>query len=751
MKMMIQPRWRALGRAGLLMSGAAALMAAAGGANAETAARPPAEAAPAASQPASIEEVVVTAQKRVERMQDVGISIESLSATSLQKLGAAKLQDIETAAPSVSFGDGGEQGRYGIRGIVDYSRNAGYDSRVGVYVDGVYLGRSYLNNQTLLGVQQVDVLRGPQGTLFGKNTDAGVISITTRKPTASFDASAEADIGNYGAYRISALVNGPIATGLDGQFAITRAASDGYYRNVALHDKNMGTDDLAARAQLRWRPTDKLDINLSADGLRNFNSTLHYTYLPTAGSNVYDFKSYNHDHAVINSWGTALNVDYQLGGGYQLTSISALRGGSQYLNFNNEVTTFPLLTAVFREQTHQFSEELRVASPKTEHYDWVAGLYYFNQLNDEKSADEFGIGMSYLPSPYPIYTNLTVPIGAKVETNSYAAFFNGNYRIIPQVELTGGLRYTVEDKDLRGFYAHDPYQYVAGNFSGKSDSMSTYKLTPKVGVNVHVTSKILLFATVDRGFKSGGWNIDGSTPSQLAAGIRVRPETVTNYEVGLKSDFWDGRARLNATVFDAKYDSFQVFTFVTAQVGGQLVTVTSLTNAGTVTSKGLELEGDLVPLKGLTLSANYTYNESKYDSYPGGGGVASGNVISADGVQTPYAPKNKAYVSVDYQRGLTSQFDGFVHLGYSVQSSENFDPKVVNPVYGKYYLIPGYDLFDARIGISAPSDHWEVSVWGKNLADKRYIVFANRTAVLTNAAVMYAPPLTYGVTLKVRY
>ncbi|MDR3510748.1 MAG: TonB-dependent receptor [Caulobacteraceae bacterium] len=739
------PKRRALRRLPLFLG--AALTAAMAAAAGQAATAPP----PAGGAPETVEEVVITAQKRAENMQAVGMSVESVSANTLAKLGVNKLQDIQSAAPSVTFGDGGEQGRYGIRGIVDYSRNAGYDSRVGVYIDGVYIGRSYLNNQTLLGVQQVDVLRGPQGTLFGKNTDAGVISITTRKPSSTFGGTAEAEVGNYGEYRLSALVNGPITTGLDGQFAITRNYSDGYYHNVQLHNDNMGQDGIAARAQLRWRPTDKLDINLSVDGLRDFNSTLHYSYLPTAGSDVYNFKSYNHDHAVINSWGTALNVDYQLGGGYQLTSISALRGGSQYLNFNNEVTTFPLLTAVFREQTHQFSEELRVASPKTEHYDWVAGLYYFNQLNDEKSADEFGSGMAYLPSPYPLYANVTIPIGAKVQTNSYAAFFNGNYRIIPQVELTGGLRYTIEDKDLRDFYAHDPYQLVAGNFSGKSDSMSTYKLTPKVGVNFHLTSKIMVFALVDRGFKSGGWNLDSSTPSQLAAGIRVRPETVTNYEAGLKSDFWDGRARLNATVFDSKFDAFQVFTFVPVQVGGQTVQVTSLTNAGTVTSKGLELEGDLIPLPGLTLSANYTYNESKYDNYPGGGGTAGGKTLSANGVQTPYAPKNKAYFSVDYQHGLDSQFDGFVHLGYSVQSSENFDPKVVNPVYGKYYAIPGYDLFDARIGVTSVNGRWEVSLWGKNLADKRYIVFANRTAVLANPAVMYGPPLTYGVTLKVHY
>lgn len=723
-----------------LCGGAAALMATA--ATAQT----------AGAQTTSLDEVVVTAQKRVEKMQDVGLSIESLSATTLQKLGVSKLQDIETAAPSVSFGDGSEQGRYGIRGVVDYSRNAGYDSRVGVYVDGVYLGRSYLNNQTLLGVKQVDVLRGPQGTLFGKNTDAGVISITTAKPTSDFSATAEGDVGTYGAWRAAALINGPIAQGLDGQFAITKTYSDGYYRNTLLKKDNMGQDSTAARAQLRWRPNDKLDVNLSADVQHDSNSTLHYTYVPAAGTNVYDYKSYNNDHAKRDSWGVAVNADYALPGGYQLTSISALRGGAQFLNFNNEVTTVPFLTSRFHEVTSQFSEELRIASPKTETYDWVAGFYYFNQLNSEDTKNTFGVGMNYLPSPYPLYANVTVPFGAHVETNSYAMFFNGNYRINPMIELTGGLRYTAETKDLSKFYAHDPYQLITGNFTGKSDSISTYKMTPKVGINIHPIKHVLLFATVSRGFKSGGWNIDSSTPGALAAGIRVNPETVINYEGGVKTDFWHGRGRLNVTIFDSKYKDFQVFTFVPVTVGGVTSQVSSLTNAGEVTSKGVEVEGQIMPLPGLSLSANYTYNESAFDSYPGGGGKsATGTIISANGVQTPYAPRNKAYLSADYQHPVISQLDGFIHVGYSVQSSENFDPKVVNPVYGKAYYIPGYDLYDARVGVTSTDSHWELSLWGKNLADKRYIVFANRTAILTNRAVLYAPPRTYGISLKVHY
>lgn len=724
-------------RSAFLMSGAASLLIA-GAAHAEQAS-------------STIEEVVVTAQKRAENAQDVGISIQTMSAATLEKLGVAKLQDIEFAAPSVSFGDGSEQGRYGIRGIVDYSRNAGYDSRVGVYIDGVYLGRSYLNNQTLLGVQQIDVLRGPQGTLFGKNTDAGVISITTLKPSSDFHATAEGDVGNFGSYRAAGLIGGRITDTLDAQFAITKTGSDGYYHNALLDKDNMGTDGLAARAQLRWRPTDKLEVNFSLDGLHDRNSTLHYTYRPTAGTDPYTFNSYYDDFAKRDSYGAAVNVDYSLDNGYQLTSITAWRGGEQYLDFNNETGPADFLTAIFHEVTHQYSEELRIASPKTERYDWVAGLYFFDQVNVENTKTAFGPAMALLPAPFPAYANVTIPYGAHVETKSYGAFVNGNYRFTPQFEVTGGLRYTMEKKELSGFYSHDPLGLVAGDFSGMSDDQATYKLTPKLGLNYHATDHVLLFATISRGFKSGGWNLDSSNASALAAGIKVAPETVTSYEAGVKSDFWSGRARLNATVFTSKFKDFQVFTFVPVQVGGQTVQVTSLTNAGEVTSKGVEFEGTVIPLEGLTLSATYTYNDSQFDKYPGGGGTSGGVVIDADGVQTPYAPKNKAYLAVDYTRPLLPAADGFVHLGYSVQSSQNFDPKVINPGYGDGYYIPGYETYDARIGLSAVNDRWQLSIWGKNLADDEHIKFANRTAVLTNKVILYDTPRTYGVTLKVNY
>ena len=733
---------------------AASLLADPGHGHAQAEPAPPAAAkrtlAPAAAQ--GVEEVVVSAQHRKQNSQRVPISIQSFSAKDLAALSVFQLQDIQKAAPSVSFGDGSEQGRYGVRGIIDYSRNAGYDSRVGVYVDGVYLGRSYMNNQLLLGTQQIDVLSGPQGTLFGKNTDAGVIAITNQKPTSDYHAEFDGDGGTYGFGKVAGLVNVPVyGSKVDVQIGVAKIFGGDYYENTELHEGNEGVNGIASRGQVRIRPNDDLDINLSVDDLHELNSTLHYTYRTPPGQDVYDFNSYNNDYGERDSYGTAADIEYRLPYGYQLSSITAFRGGGQRLFFNNETGPTPVETSLQTEVTHQTSEELRIASPRTARYDFVAGIYYFNQVNSDQSDAFFGPGITEVSPLLKQEANTSHPYGANVETNSIAGFGNGDYRITPAIELTGGLRYTYEAKDLNDLYETDPLRLLLANVSGYKATLSTYKLTPKGGINVHLTPTSMLYGSVGRGFKSGGFNADALSVAQLAAGIRVAPETATSFEVGLKNDFLNHRLRINVDAFLEHFDNFQVFTFVPVVVGNAVVQSSSLTNAGQVTSKGGELEASYVVLHGLRASLNGIYDNSYFNSYAGGGGTAFGQTISGAGEQTPYAPQLKFYAALDYTHPLIRQADWFGHLGYSRQTSENFDPKVANPIYGFAYRIPAYDEVDARIGLSATNKGWQASLWAKNLLNNVHIIFANRTAVLGNPAVLYAAPRTFGGSLKLLF
>jgi iron complex outermembrane recepter protein len=708
-------------------------------------------AARAADQPndTAIGEITVTAQKRTESAQKVPISIESFSAAHLAQLGVSKLQDIEMAAPSLSFGDGSEQGRTGIRGVVDYSRNAGYDSRVGVYVDGVYYSRSWMSNQTLLGTQQVDVLRGPQGTLFGKNTDAGALSITTRQPDFVLNGEVQGEYGSYDHWKIAARINVPLSDKIALQVSATHLQENGYYHNTQLGQRNQGINSNAVRVQLLLKPSDTLKITVAGDFVADENSTVHYTNAKAA--TPYDFQSYWNDTARRRMGGGSVTADLDLGGGYQLSSITAYRQGWQAIVFNNEVTTVPVLTVDLSPSTDQFSQEIRLASPRTRHWDFVAGLYYFWGQNRDWEVDYWGSGMTAFGALYGQYAGQQSTLSTSVSTYSTSAYAQANVRINDMIEFFAGGRETYEIKDLNDITNVDPFNVLSYSFSGYTGRQSNTFFTPKGGINLHLAPGVLVFGSVGRGFKSGGWNVEGNTKALLAAGLAFRPETVTSYEGGVKSDWFNHRLRLNATGFIEKFNDFQVFTFVTTEVGGQTVTATSLTNAGSVTSKGVELEAIAVPVEGLTLSGNFTYDDSRFDVYPGGGGTYLGATLSANGVQTPYAPKGKGYFAVDYTHPVGQGLKASAHFGYATQSSENFDPKVVNPTYTKAYFIKGYDLADARIGLTSDQGRWDLSIWSKNLFDKEYIKFTNRTGVLGNTAVLYGQPRTIGVTLGYRY
>lgn len=700
----------------------------------------------------SIGEITVTAQKRTESAQKVPISIQSFGAATLAEINASKLQDIEIAAPSLTFGDGSEQGRAGIRGVIDYSRNAGYDSRVGLYIDGVYLSRSWMMNQTLLGIQQVDVLRGPQGTLFGKNTDAGALSITTRQPSHGANGEFEGEYGNFGHWKVAGRVNVPLGADAALQLSATHLEDKGYYHNDYLGTRNQGVNSDALRAQLLVEPAAGVRVTIAADYVEDNNSTLHYTYVPTPGTDPYHFNSYYDDQARRKMGGVSVTGEVELGGGYALTSITAFRSGKQDIDFNNETGTVPYLTVHFKPSTDQFSQELRIASPVGEHFDFVAGLYYFWGRNVDRTVSSYGAGLAYFGYPYSLYAGLDMPSHASVTTKSYAGFLNANYRINDVIELFVGGRLTYEKKTLDNLTTFDPYGIFTTPLDGYSQKMGDTFFTPKGGVNLHLSNDVLVFGAVGKGFKSGGFNTEGTSATTFAAGIGFKPETVVSYELGLKSQFFGRRARLNVTGFYQKFDDYQVFTFVETQFAGATRLTTSLNNAGKLVSKGVEVDATLVPVTGLTLSGNYTYNLSEFTSYPGGGGIYNGVLLDADGAQAPYAPRHKAYLSASYTTALgIADLKLTGHFGYSIVSSQNFDPKVVNPLYRQAYSMAGYDLADANLTLAKQGGDWSVSVWSKNLFDKDYIKFANMTALLSNRAIMYGQPRTIGATFHYNF
>jgi iron complex outermembrane receptor protein len=705
----------------------------------------------------AIEEIIVTAQKRTESSQDVPISIQAISADTIDKLGATQIADLAQSAPSLSIGGvPGSQQQMGLRGVVDFSRNIGMDARMGVYIDGVYQGRSSTASQPLLGLQSVEILRGPQGTLFGMNTVSGAINLNTRVASDEFSGQLSAGAGNEGFWTASLYLNGPLSERLFGSISYTHQERDGWYKDPYVNGKVGDWQQDGARGQLRWLPTDDLEVILAGDYGKTDGTGPLYTKATDPA--YYTEKGPELDN--VEFWGGALTVNYTMAGDYTLTSISAYRN-NQYLAQADE--DFSALVEAFQtsldEDGDQFSQEVRLVSPVNDRYDWVAGLYYFDSTIS--TGRSIYLAPPLLPSA-ALSGRTAVP--SKVDATSYAAYVHGNFRFTDQLELTAGLRYTRPEKKLDYSQASTPDDataaynvLVALGYPPATAALLapqvpgvllrapnlTYKgkysddaVTPMVGLNYRLSDEILLYAKYSNGFQTGGFNADFALPLPVADWIEFKSESVDAYEIGLKSTLAGGTLRLNADAFIQKYKDFQLFQRVL--VGNTSVQVVS--NAGKATSQGVETEITWLPTERLQLTFNGTWVDATYDKFdnpvpqPGEPDNFNGNYLN-------YSSEWKLFAGAQYVQPLGGAGDLTFNVDYSYQSKMYSDPRNRD----QFDLIPSFDLWNARVTYSTASDRWNVSAWVRNLTDEEYIVNHSLTSLTNVDRVLWGTPRLFGL------
>jgi len=680
----------------------------------------------------ALEEIVVTAQRRTENLQDVPIAITAFSEKMIDRIGGNSLSDLEVATPSLNFGNGGRatRGEVTIRGVGSFSRNPGMDARAGVYVDGVFVGRSAVFDQDLQDITSVEILRGPQGTLFGKNTISGAVNINTRKPGEEFSGEVKFDVGNYDYVRIGGNVNIPLVVDkLYANVSLSKFDRDGFVNNIVLDRRINGVDRGSGRLKLRYLASDKLELNFSYDFLDESQfagngEAITRDELGAGFSEAPNPRSVSHNLDERESrdfWGTSLTADYSFDSGYTLTSITSYREADWFNRNEEDYSSNDLGLSNFDESNDQFTQELRIASPKTGAFDFVAGLYYVTQdVATSRNALIFGA---------------TIATPVEVDAESFAAFVHGNYRFSDKLELTVGARFTREQKDLN--YTIIDELGIFMNLADFRDSYDDNAFTPKIGLNFSLNDDTLLYTTISRGFTSGGFNADFLRTVEQ---IRFDPEFATNYEIGLKSTLLEGRARLNLAGFVTKFDDYQVFQFTTLADG---TTMINLTNAGKVTSQGLEGELMFAPVEGLTLTASATYlDEAKFDEFKDGGGPG----VDYDGNDLPFAPTWKTYFAAEYEFPVGNMGDGFVRFDYSYTDKYFSNPN--NDAVD--HLNPDFEVISGRIGFSAENGRWDVALWGKNLSNETYTRYRERNFFGIPRGA-YGAPRTYGLNVKVRF
>ena len=704
---------------------------------------------PAAAQVGGVEEVVVTAQRRAESLQKVPTAITAISGEQLQKAGITDMSDVASRTPSFVIGQQGPSSPdMTIRGIGSSDRDAGSDRSVVAFVDEVYTGRAGGLPADLYDLERVEVLRGPQGTLYGKNAVGGAINLITRKPSHTFDANVEATAGSDELFVLKGAIGGELAETLAGRFAFsTRSKGPIYYNSFLKKD----TDDYrlySGRGQLLWQPTDKLDVLVGVDlahdevdGITTHidpvTTALAVTnYAPTpdpfgGGQNILGLLDRDTGGASVRAdWRTAIGT---------VTTLTAYR--SLKMREDRDLVGIPIKagfgfesTQLMSEDSDSFSQEVRLASPSDQRLTWIVGAYY--QKEETHRIEERKRQLNAAISRPRFDQNAT--------TTSYAVFGQTTFAATDRLNLTLGGRYTVDQKDFQlrvtnpfGFASVSPASQVF--FTGGNDEWKAF--TPKVTVDYDITEDIMAYATVSRGFKSGGYQ--GLAATAAAARASFNPEFVTNYEAGLKTRFWDRRGVLNLSAYSMDFSDLQFRQRILTVPNDQSSAIVVVANAGTARIYGADLESSVRATDWLTLRLGYAYLESEITKFNVTTGVA--DVTGRDLARAPNSTLNAAIeTSFTVGEGLT--LGG--RLDYRYRSSFWFEPSVDTALYQR-----GYGLVDARISLTSERG-WAVELWGQNLSDETYHTFAQAVGYATNgvsaATTRTGDPLAAGVTVRWR-
>jgi iron complex outermembrane receptor protein len=748
------------------------------------------QAAPAAAAPSGgIEEIVVTAQKRSENLQKTPIAITALTAQALQTSGIRDITGVVQATPSLYFAPYPSSSTT----LVLYMRGQGVgdpnvvtsDGGVGLYVDGFYQARPQASTFDLADVERVEVLRGPQGTLYGRNTTGGAVNIITKKPTGEFGATGQLSLGNYGYKR--ALVNldlpafGPFSVKLTGLYS----NRDGWAKNAkdtsgvpAAHD--FQTDHkLAFRGAVRFQPTDDITFDYAGDYADQRTTPVRYVTENALGPVVtpgYDgnvkrayrpvYLPYSH----VKSDGHSLTGEFRVSDSLTLRSLTGYRhiDVDSYQDYTESFLA-PFMT-VDRIKSKVFTQELQAVGDFGDQLKYVVGLYYFHEKVSHLQQADAGTGT---PDQLVLIDRM-----AHAKSTSKAAF--GQITWTPdftdgKFDVTLGARYTVDKRtatlirDPR-FYSgevsplisrrfldvdFDSLPQIAGAINGAT-RVKNKKFNPSLTLSYRPTENVSTYAKVVTGYKAGGSNEASPTFTRT-----YNPETVTSYEVGLKTDLLDRRLRINLAGYVAKYKDLQLN--ISANAADPSLADTF--NAGRATVKGLEADITAVPFEGLTLQANYSYTTSKIRGVKAPAGsifdpLVSGrnNIQVGDDISgyfvLPFTPKNSLRLSADMNFGEVGPGELAFHVDYTwkdkVFTTAGDGPSI--PVGRKAPVNKAYGLVDARLSYSIDRGEGQnitVALWGKNILDKRYPGFVIGSGSILdgyfNQAISYGDPATYGI------
>ena len=685
----------------------------------------------------ALDEIIVTAEKREQNLQDVPVAISAFSADMLESRGIDSPESLQFFVPSLSLAEESAGGgiRVTLRGIGTEGQVIG-EPGVPLHINGHYTRSTAYLFRDFHDVERVEVQRGPQGTLYGRNAVGGNVNVITRRPTDEFEGSVGIDAGNYEKRQIQAVLNVPINDQLRTRLAISDHDREGYIENLNPGGKDRNSADYTSiRAAVEYDLTDTVQIYATGYRFDDSGDTIPLTTLDPAFSEADPFKTLSNAPfgATDESKGTAIDISWDLGS-MEFRSLSAydetIKSNITDEDGGNTLRSETLITTT----TDTFTQEFQLVSTGESDLQWVVGAFYYKE-----NQDIFIDALRGLASP-----RFRIVVPAESENTSWATFGQMDYALTDRMTLVGGIRYTKDEKIRSagiGFGVEDgplPPLTVAVNI-GSEDQWN--KVTGKLGINYDLSEEAMVYASWSRGYKSGGFNATQTEP--------YGPETVDAYELGLKSQWLDRRLQANVAAFYYDYQDKQDVQQVT-EPGALLLRSTRNASAAEIT--GIEIEVQALVTDGLSLDLSLGYLNAEFDKYLTfdplfpllGDQDLSGNVL-------PYSPEWTAHVGAQYEWNLG---DNLGHLtartDYSWVDSRwtnafnRLGGGVIQGAEGDF--LPDYHVVNARLQWDSNSADWQLALYANNLTDE---VIKLRSAPQTAGSVRssYYAPRTYGLQL----
>lgn len=701
----------------------------------------------------TLDTVRVTAEKREESIMDVPLTVQAVDGAAIAESGIANLEGMKDLVPGLHVGTAGLSEQLFIRGIGSGS-NQGFEQSTGIYLDGVYFTIARLSRLSFLDTERVEVLKGPQSTLFGKGTIAGAVNIISARPQDTFGGGMTVNYNlDESAYRsVEGYITGPVAEGISFRLAAKSASQDGFFYNTNKDRRDPTSDDFSIRGSLLADIGENLEVLLTAQTTRA-NSTgrsqqIAFIDDPTdprfprlqafidlvlaadpdadfsvddrrtsGGVGLYDDET-GHDEAQAYT----LQATYDFGS-VALKSVTGYIDANWLESIDADGTPLSSVTSVLGQDIEQFSQEFRLESDAAGPLEYIAGVYYENSVirtPDDAHSDlrfvDFGL-------PFDGKTCGT----SKWTDNTLGVFGQGTYAISDRLSFTAGARYQESHKRFSKNHiiadpgdicaqTTDPVQLARMGALGRTpftvqSERDDDSFSPSLTVQFDVTDNSMIYASYRTGFKSGGFDV-GQSSLNLAT-LQFDSEDADSFEVGLKSSVMEGRGQVSVSAFHNTFKDLQVSAF-----NGTTFTVG---NAAEAVSKGVELESRFLVTPAVTLGANLLYLDGKYDSFPGaacykGQTAATGCVGGAQdlgGVRLQYAPEWSGSLDIDWRDQVWANYEGFVQ-GALTFATEQFLSPDANPVMQQ----DGYSKLNLRIGIAPVDQNWELSLVGRNLTDE---------------------------------